>query len=235
MKAIGRPGRVQLRLLAAGELACLCCLCSTLGPMTKAHADQDSRPSLTLLVFGDSLTAGYMLPPGDSFPAQVQMALQAKSYKVQVINAGVSGDTSADGLQRLDWSLQGGADAVIVELGANDALRGIDPALTRTNLDKILAALTAKGADILVAGMRAPNNWGADYSKAFDAIYPDLSKKYGTALYPFFLDGVALDPKFVMQDGLHPTATGVAEIVRRILPDVEKLIAKTATRLSQAK
>ncbi len=249
MNSVHRIGRLHSKVLGVCLLACfgffLGLLPMSLLPMSllsmsgmtiaSAGADDAKRPGVTLLAFGDSLTAGYMLPPNDAFPAQLQMALQAKGYKVQVVNAGVSGDTSAGGLQRLDWSLQGGADAVILELGANDALRGIDPALTRTNLDKILAALKAKGADVLVAGMRAPNNWGADYARAFDAIYPELAQKYGTGLYPFFLEGVALDPKLVLQDGLHPTASGVAEIVTRILPDVERLLAKTETRLSQAK
>lgn len=185
---------------------------------------------ITIVALGDSLTAGYLLKPEEAFPAQLQMALEAKGHKVRIENAGVSGDTSAGGLQRLDWSLQGGADAVIVELGANDALRGIDPALTRTALDKIMTAIKAKGADILLAGMKAPNNYGADYQKSFDAIFPELAEKHGAALYPFFLDGVALNPKLVLADGLHPTADGVAEIVKRILPSVEALIEKVEAR-----
>lgn len=203
------------------------------GILTVSHASRAAGTMdapITIVALGDSLTAGYLLKPEEAFPAQLQMALEAKGHKVRVENAGVSGDTSAGGLQRLDWSLQGGADAVIVELGANDALRGIDPALTRTALDKILAAVKAKGADVLLAGMKAPNNYGADYQKAFDAIFPELAEKHGATLYPFFLDGVALNPKLVLADGLHPTADGVAEIVKRILPSVEALIEKVEAR-----
>jgi acyl-CoA thioesterase-1 len=200
-------------------------------PMPAEAAEPVANP-ITIVALGDSLTAGYLLQPDEAFPAQLQMALQAKGHKVRIENAGVSGDTSAGGLQRLEWSLQGGADAVIVELGANDALRGIDPNLTRSALDKIVTAIKAKGADVLIAGMKAPNNYGADYQKAFDGIFPELAEKHGVALYPFFLDGVALNPKLVLADGLHPTAEGVAEIVKRILPAVEALIAKVEARKS---
>jgi acyl-CoA thioesterase-1 len=154
------------------------------------------------------------------------MALQAKGHKVKIVNAGVSGDTTAGGLERLDWSLQPKPEGVILELGANDALRGVDPKETRANLDKILAKLKAENIDVLIAGMKAPSNWGADYQKEFDAIYPKLAAKYGATLYPFFLEGVALDRAFVQADGLHPTAKGVAEIVKRIMPDVEKLLTR---------
>lgn len=201
--------------------------------ITSSVAMAEDKP-VKIVAFGDSLTAGYMLAPNEAFPVQLQMALQAKGHKVEIVNAGVSGDTSAGGLQRLDWSLQDGADAVILELGANDALRGIDPGLTRTNLDRILTAITSKGVSILLTGMRAPENWGPDYVKAFDAIYPELAQKHGVALYPFFLEGVALDPKWVLADGLHPTAQGVAEIVKRILPAAEDLIAKVEARRAAA-
>jgi acyl-CoA thioesterase I len=183
---------------------------------------------LTIVALGDSLTAGYMLQPSESFPAQLQMALQAKGHKVQIVNAGVSGDTSAGGLDRLEWSLEPRPDAVILELGANDALRGTDPKITKDNLDKIISKLTASRIPVLLAGMKAPGNWGADFVKAFDAIYPSLAEKHAVPLYPFFLEGVALDGKLVMADGLHPTAQGIAEIVRRILPDVEALVARAA-------
>jgi len=152
------------------------------------------------------------------------MALQAKGHKVEIVNAGVSGDTTAGGLERLDWSLQPKPDGVILELGANDALRGIDPKETRANLDKMLAILKSKDVDVLLAGMKSPSNWGPEYANQFDAIYPDLAAKYHTALYPFFLDGVALDRAFVQSDGLHPTAKGVAEIVKRMTPDVEAFL-----------
>ena len=190
---------------------------------------------ITIVTFGDSLTAGYLLQPNESFPAQLQMALNAKGHKVQIVNAGVSGDTTAGGVDRLGWSLQSGADAVILELGANDALRGLDPKLTRTNLDKMLTALNADGIPVLLAGMKAPGNWGADYVKNFDAIYPELAAKHGASLYPFFLDGVALNPALLLSDGLHPTAQGIAEIVKRILPDVEALIARAEAKKATAK
>lgn len=180
----------------------------------------------TIVAFGDSLTAGYGVKTSESFPVQLQMALEAKGHKVTVVNAGVSGDTTSGGLERLDWALNPKPDAVILELGANDALRGIDPKVPRANLDKMLADLKAKGIPVLLTGMKAPNNWGDDYAKKFDAIFPDLATKYGVPLYPFFLEGVALEPKFTQPDGLHPTSEGVAEIVKRILPDVEALIAR---------
>jgi len=195
----------------------------------------DGDAPITILAFGDSLTAGYGVKFNESFPAQLQMALQAKGHKVQVINAGVSGETTAGGLKRLDWTLQPKPDAVILELGANDALRGVDPNEPRTNLDKMLALLKSKGVDVLLAGMKAPNNWGADYVKEFDAIYPDLAARYGVALYPFFLEGVALDQRLVQADGLHPTAAGVAEIVKRMLPDVEALLEHIAQRKTAGK
>jgi acyl-CoA thioesterase-1 len=191
---------------------------------TRAIADEVMP--LTIVAFGDSLTAGYGVKAGESFAAQLQMALQAKGHKVKIVNAGVSGDTTAGGLERLDWSLQPKPDGVILELGANDALRGVDPKETRANLDKILAKLKAENIDVLIAGMKAPSNWGADYQKEFDAIYPELAAKYGATLYPFFLEGVALDRAFIQADGLHPTAKGVAEIVKRIMPDVEKLLTR---------
>ena len=203
-------------------------------PGTRLHAEPAQTP-VTIVAFGDSLTAGYLLQPAESFPAQLQMALQAKGHKVQIINAGVSGDTSAGGLDRLAWTLQPLPDAIIVELGANDALRGSDPKRTRDNLDQILAKLSASGIPVLLAGMKAPGNWGPDYVASFDAIYPDLARKHSVPLYPFFLDGVALDPKLVMTDGLHPTAQGIAEIVKRILPEAEALAARAAARKATAK
>ncbi|MGQ0455887.1 MAG: arylesterase [Hyphomicrobium sp.] len=189
---------------------------------------------ISIVAFGDSLTAGYQLPASQSFPVQLQMALEARGHKVQVVNAGVSGDTTAAGLERLEWTLQSGADAVILELGANDALRGVDPNVTRANLDKMLTIIAAKGADVLIAGMKAPGNWGNAYQNDFDAIFPDIAKAHNAALYPFFLDGVALNTALVMPDGLHPTGKGVAEIVTRILPSVETLIKKVAARKAAA-
>lgn len=181
---------------------------------------------LTLVVLGDSLSAGYQLAPGDGFPEQLQKALEARGQPVEVINAGVSGDTTSGGLSRLDWSVGEGVDAVIVELGANDALRGIAPALTRRNLEEITSRLRARGIEVLLAGMLAPRNLGEKYAKEFDPIYADLAKAHGALLYPFFLEGVALNPDLNLSDGMHPNADGVAVIVENILPKVEELLAK---------
>ena len=198
------------------------------------NADPSPQP-LTIVAFGDSLTAGYMLQPNQSFPAQLQMALEARGHKVSIVNAGVSGDTTAGGLDRLAWTLQPVPDAVILELGANDALRGSDPAKARANLDSMLTTLKQSNIPVLLAGMKAPSNWGAEYVAAFDAIYPDLAAKHGVALYPFFMDGVALNAKLTQPDGLHPTAEGIAEIVKRILPDVEALVQKAQSTKAAAK
>lgn len=177
-----------------------------------------------ILAFGDSLTAGLGVAPDQAFPAQLAARLKRDGYDVTVENGGVSGDTTADGLARLDWAMGDHPDVVLVELGANDMLRDLDPRQTEANLDTILARLRAAKVKVLLLGMRAAGNWGADYEKTFDAIYPALAKKYGVPLYPFFLDGVALDPKLNQADGLHPTAAGVAVIVGRIAPAVERLL-----------
>jgi acyl-CoA thioesterase-1 len=179
-----------------------------------------------LVVLGDSLSAGYGLPANETFPARLAKALAAKGIVVDVTNAGVSGDTASDGLSRVDWSIADGTEAVIVELGANDALRGIDPALTKSALDKILSKLGDRHVAVLLAGMQAPRNLGPDYVKAFDALYPALAAAHPVVFYPFFLDGVATDPKLNQGDGLHPNAAGVDAIVARILPRVEELIAR---------
>lgn len=185
---------------------------------------------MRIVAFGDSLTAGYMLAPADSFPAQLQRALAARGLKVEIVNGGVSGDTTAAALERLDWTIPDGVDGVIVELGANDALRGLDPERARANLDAIIARLKAKGAAVLVAGMHAPRNMGEAYARRFDAIYPDLARKHGAILYPFFLEGVALRPELNLGDGIHPNAKGVAVIVRAIMPSVDALIAEIRAR-----
>ena len=225
-----------MKTLYSMIVAALPMLLAELLVMPNAALSADSpAPTLTVVAFGDSLTAGYLLQPNESFPAQLQMALEAKGHKVQIVNAGVSGDTTAGGLDRLAWTLQPIPDAVILELGANDALRGTDPAKTRANLDQILTTLSASNIPVLLAGMKAPGNWGDAYVKAFDAIYPELAAKHGAALYPFFLEGVALNPKLVLADGMHPTAEGVAEIVKRILPNVEALIAKAQAHKAAAK
>ena len=181
------------------------------------------------MALGDSLTAGYGLPVADAFPTRLEAALKAKGIDATVANAGVSGDTATGGLERLDWSVPDGTDAVILELGANDALRGLDPKLTETALDTILTKLASRHIPVLLAGMKAPPNMGADYAKAFDAIYPRLAAKHPVIVYPFFLDGVAADRALNQGDGMHPTAAGVDIIVQRILPSVEQLATKART------
>jgi acyl-CoA thioesterase-1 len=185
-----------------------------------------------IVAFGDSLTAGYGLPPGAGFPARLEAALKAKGLDVVVADAGASGDTSTAALARLDWSVPQETDAVIVEIGANDALRGIAPELTRDNLDAIVGRLRARGLPVLVAGMRAPPNMGEAYVTAFDAIYPDVAAKHGALLYPFFLDGVAAERSLNLADGMHPTAAGIDVIVGRILPTVEALVAEAKAKPS---
>jgi acyl-CoA thioesterase-1 len=181
---------------------------------------------ITIVALGDSLTAGYGLPDKDGFVPQLQAALAANGLAATIQNAGVSGDTASDGLARLDWSVPQGTDAVIVELGANDMLRGIKPEVTRAALDAILSRLTERHIAVLLCGMRAAPNLGADYGQAFERIYPELAAKYGVLLYPFFLDGVAADLSMTQHDGLHPNAVGVGVIVQRILPKVKELIAR---------
>lgn len=183
------------------------------------------RP-LKLVALGDSLTAGYGLPEQDGFVPRLQRALAQNGENVTIENAGVSGDTAADGLARLDWSVPAQTQAVIVELGANDMLRGIDPQTTRTALKTILKRLTARHIAVLLCGMRAAPNLGSAYGQAFEGIYPQLAAEYGVALYPFFLDGVAARAQLTQRDGMHPNAAGVGVIVERILPKVEELIAR---------
>jgi acyl-CoA thioesterase-1 len=192
-------------------------------------AAAEQKP-IRILALGDSLTSGFMLPAAQSFPAQLERALNAKGYNVEVINAGVSGDTTTAALERFEWAVPDGIDAAIVELGANDALRGLDPALAHRNLDAIITRLKARGAEILIAGMIAPRNWGQAYAQQFDAIFPELAKTHGVLLYPFFLDGVALRQELNLDDGLHPNARGVAEIIARILPSVEDLIQRALAK-----
>jgi acyl-CoA thioesterase-1 len=184
-----------------------------------------SRP-LKIVALGDSLTAGYGLPADTAFPARLEAALKAKGIAAMIVDAGVSGDTASGGLGRLDWSVPPGTDAVILELGANDALRGIDPAVTKNALDKILGKLEQRHIAVLLAGMRAPRNMGAEYAKAFDAIYPALASTHPVVFYSFFLDGVAADAKFNQADGMHPNPAGVDAIVARIMPQVEALISR---------
>jgi acyl-CoA thioesterase-1 len=175
--------------------------------------------------FGDSLMAGFGVGPGEGFTEKLQAALEAKGIDAEVDNAGVSGDTSSGGLSRLDWSVPDGTRLVILELGANDMLRGITPDLTEKNLDAMLARFKARGIPVLLVGMRAAPNLGAEYGRAFDPIYARLAQKYGVPLYPFFNEGVAADPQYLQADGMHPNAKGVDVIVKNILPAVEKAIA----------
>jgi len=187
-------------------------------------AAADAADPIRILALGDSLTAGYGLAPEDAFTAQLERALQDRGYDVEVLDAGVSGDTTAGGRARLDWALADDPDMVLVELGANDALRGIDPAEARRNLAAILERLNAEGLPTLLAGMYAPRNYGADYAEAFDAIYPDLAEAYDVHLYPFFLEGAATDPDLNQADGIHPNAAGVEVIVENIVPHVVEVI-----------
>jgi acyl-CoA thioesterase-1 len=177
-----------------------------------------------VLAFGDSLTAGLGLPANEAFPARLQARLNGDGVDVKIVNAGVSGDTTTDGVARLDWALADKPDFVILALGANDALRGIPPRLVRANLDKMIDKITASGAKLLLLGMLAPPDWGPDYKREFDEIYPDLAKAHDVPLYPFFLQGVAMDPALNQADGLHPNERGVAIMVDRIAPLVAKMI-----------
>jgi len=189
-----------------------------------AAASPVAARTIRLVVLGDSLTAGLGLPPGKAFPDRLQAALRARGLDVDVLNAGVSGDTAADGLARYDWAVPANADALIVELGANDMLRGLEPEATKKALSAILDKAHAARLPTLIAGMRAAPNLGAEYDRAFDVIYPALAKDHDVALYPFFLDGVAGDPKLNQADGMHPTAEGVDAIVERIAPSVEEIL-----------
>jgi acyl-CoA thioesterase-1 len=214
---VSRVNRLARPALAAFGLG----LALNLAAAPTTHAEP-----VTLVALGDSLTAGFGLAPEDAFPARLEAALRARGHDVSVVNAGVSGDTSAASLARLDWSLGTGADGVIVELGANDALRGIMPGETQANLESLISSLRDRGIHVLLAGMYAPRNLGADYTAAFDAIYPELAERHELILYPFFLDGVATDPALNQSDGVHPNADGVETIVERILPAVEELLAE---------
>lgn len=183
----------------------------------------DAR-TINLVGFGDSLMAGYQLPPGDGFPEKLQAALKAKGLDVAVANAGVSGDTTTAGLARIDWSVPDGTDGVILELGANDALRGIPPEESEKNLDQMIARLKERGIAVLLAGMVAPPNMGADYAARFNPIYQKLSQKHGLPLYAFFLDGIALDAGLKLDDGMHPNTRGVDVMVEKMEPAVTNFV-----------
>ena len=189
----------------------------------QTSAAGETKP-IKMVVLGDSLSAGLGLSASSAFPARLQKSLEAKGIAVDMINAGVSGDTTSGGRDRLDWSVPEGTEAVILELGANDALRGIDPRVTRAALTDILTRLKARRIAVLLCGMVAPPNYGSDYSARFNAIYPELAKSFGVPLYPFFLEGVATAARLNQADGLHPTAEGVDMIVKNILPTVEAFL-----------
>ena len=180
----------------------------------------------TLVAFGDSLTAGYLLPQDQGFPAVLERELKARGHDVAVINGGLSGDTTADGLSRLDWTIPDGVSGIILELGANDMLRGLDPAIPRSNLREIVSRLRARKISIFLMGMKAQRNFGSAYVAAFDSIYPDLANEFNLPLYGFFPDGVAGNPSLSLQDGLHPNAAGVQKIVSLTAPLIEDFLAK---------
>jgi acyl-CoA thioesterase-1 len=187
------------------------------------------RP-VRIVALGDSLTAGFQLAANEAFPARLETALKAKGLAVEIANAGVSGDTSSGGLARLEWSVPQGTDAVILELGANDMLRGVDPSVTRTALEAIIVRLKSRGIEVLLSGMLTPPNFGPDFAREFNRIYPELAAAHDLVFDPFFVAGVVSDPKLNLNDGLHPNAAGVAVIVNRILPKVEALIARVRAK-----
>lgn len=182
--------------------------------------------SLRLVAFGDSLTAGLGLDQSDAYPAQLEKTLKAKGYDVAIANAGVSGDTASAAAQRIDWSVPDGTDGVIIALGGNDILRGIDPAITRKAMTDIIMRLKQRGIPVLLAGMQASANLGADFAKSFDAIFPELAGQHGLVFMPFFLEGVATDPALNQPDGIHPNREGVAVIVDNIFPYAVELIER---------
>ena len=227
MKTPGwRAAMICLGLIVAGPVPATA-QASTPAPVNAApaKAPPNSAP-VNIVALGDSLTAGLGLAVNEAFPARLQRALEAAGIAAVVSNAGVSGDTASGGVSRLDWSVPDTTDAVILELGANDALRGVDPAVTRAALETMLRRLGERKIPVLLCGMLAPPNLGREYGQAFNAIYPELAAANGALLYPFFLDGVAADRALNQRDGIHPTAAGVAVIVGRILPQVEALVAR---------
>ena len=220
-----RGQKMKRAMLGVAILAAnLLCVSNGL-PMAEAQ----TRPTV-IVALGDSLTAGLGLPQDEAFPAVLERALKARGHDVKVVNAGVSGDTAQAGLGRLDWAVPADASAVIIELGANDALQGLPPEATRATLEAIIKRLQARGLPILLTGMEAPRNMGKDYVEAFDALYPDLAKRYDVVFYPFFLGGVAMQKSLTLQDGMHPNAQGVARIVEGITPKVEELLARVAAK-----
>jgi acyl-CoA thioesterase I len=225
-----RPGgyghrRAFLQLSAALLLEALPCL---------AWSAATEPPPLRIIAFGDSLVAGHGLAADAAFPAVLEKTLRAEGYHVAVVNAGVSGDTASGGQARLDWALAYGADGVILELGANDMLRGVDPEVTKAALDAIIGELKARNIKVLITGMKAAPNLGQDYKARFDAIYPALAKKYDAPLYPFFLEGVLGEPALQLGDGLHPNPAGVERIVKGILPIVRAFVHQFGAKAARS-
>ena len=211
---------------AAGILVAFCSLALAATAPVRAE-------TINIVGFGDSLMAGYELAPSDAFPVQLEAALREKGHDVSIANAGVSGDTSTGGLARLDWSVPDGTHAVLLELGANDALRGISPQETQRNIDEMITRLKDRGIAVLLVGILAPPNMGDDYGDKFNRIYADLAAQHDVPLYPFFLDGVALQPELDIGDGMHPNAKGVAVMVSRFLPFAEDLISNMPVKNNQ--
>lgn len=205
-------------------VVCMAAVLSTIAPTLAANEVPMTEQPVVIFAFGDSLTAGYGLSPSDAFPVKLQAALRAKGYHVDVVNGGVSGDTTHNGVVRLDWSLPKNADAAIVEFGANDAFQGVQPATMKANLETIIQKLQSRGIEVMISGMMAPRNLGPAYYDDFDRVFPDLAKKYNCILYPFYLDGVVGDQKLNQSDNIHPNAKGVDIIIARITPTVEKLV-----------
>ena len=214
-RPINRRGMIALALLA-----------TFFGGVFSPPASAADGPIRTIMAFGDSLTSGYGLPPADAFPVKLEAALRARGHAVRVINAGVAGDTTAGGRARLAWMLADKPDAVILELGANDGLRGLDPAETLANLRAIMEQLKAADLPVLLAGMRAPPNLGRDFGAEFDTIFATVALEYDALFYPFFLEGVAARPTLNQNDGIHPNSAGVAIVVERIIPSVEALLSR---------
>ena len=222
--------------VSALRVPAIACLAAVLLLSTQdaARSATDSAAAFRLLAFGDSLIHGYGLAAGQTLPERLEAALRAQGHAVEVINGGNSGDTTASGRARIDWALgMGRIDLALVALGGNDALRGLDPAVTYDNLDAILSRLEAAGLPVLLAGMLAPRNLGADYADAFDAVFPRLAESHGVAFYPFLLDGVALDPALNQADGMHPNAAGVEVIVKRLAPRLGAMIEALAKQRAQ--
>ncbi len=224
--------RISLSSARRACLAAALLLAPAFGP---AQAQSDAAPAFRLLAFGDSLIHGYGLASAQTLPERLEAALEARGHSVEVINGGNSGDTTASGRARLDWTLGGEpSDLALVAFGGNDALRGLDPAATYDNLDAILIRLDEAGLPVLLVGMLAPRNLGADYAAAFDAVFPRLAEKHGVAFYPFLLDGVAMDPALNQDDGIHPNAAGVEVIAERLAPRLGAMIEALAERRLQA-